>query len=204
MDPRHLRTKSGLWSSYHCSLRDARADTTHTPPPPHPSSHYTSMQVDGWAVMYPPRPCTKSGYGLFGCRLTLFWRNNFNWATSHVLRTVVCQTLLAALFKETSWTRRVFLWYRPQRDVHLLCEFSMTFTWTKGMYISSVSSEWRSHEPKGCTSLLQIQYDVHMNQRHAHLLCKFSTTFTWTKGMYIFSVTSVWRSHEPEGCTSLP
>ena len=79
----------------------------------------------------------------------------------------------------------------------------MTSTWTNGMYISSVSSEWRPDEPKGCTSLLSVYNDVHMNQRDVHFLCQFTMTSTWTKGMYISSVSSEWRSHEPNGCTSL-
>ena len=43
---------------------------------------------------------------------------------------------------------------------------------------------------RGCTSLLSVQNDVHMNQRDAHLSCQFRMTFTRTKGMYISSVSS--------------
>ena len=46
----------------------------------------------------------------------------------------------------------------------------------KGMCISSVDIEWRSHEPKGCASLLSVHNDVHMNQRDVHLFCRLRTT----------------------------
>ena len=35
---------------------------------------------------------------------------------------------LVAKFIETSTTKSVFLWYRPQRDVHFFYKFRMTFT----------------------------------------------------------------------------
>ena len=42
--------------------------------------------------------------------------------------TLVCQLLLVGQFIETSTTKRVFLWYRSQRDVNLFCKIRMTFT----------------------------------------------------------------------------
>ena len=33
-----------------------------------------------------------------------------------------------ALFIEMSTTKKVFLWYQSQRDLHLFCKFRMTFT----------------------------------------------------------------------------
>ena len=48
----------------------------------------------------------------------------------------------------------------------------------KGMYMSSVSWEWRSHEPKGCTCLLSVGNGVHMNQRDVHVFCQLGMAFT--------------------------
>ena len=57
--------------------------------------------------------------------LTLSWRSKFSWVTFHESSYLLCHFLSVAQFILTSATKRVFLWHRSQRDVHLFCKFRM-------------------------------------------------------------------------------
>ena len=54
--------------------------------------------------------------------------------------TLVCQFLFFDHFIETSTTKGVFLWYRSQRALQLICKFGMTLTWIQRAEKSSCHS----------------------------------------------------------------
>ena len=82
-----------------------------------------------WVSCYPANFTEGEGYHAHYQpeELTLSWRSELSWVTFHVSSTLTWQCLLTVQFTETSTTKRVFLWYRSQRDVHLFCKFNRLF-----------------------------------------------------------------------------
>ena len=58
--------------------------------------------------------------------LTLFRRSKF--AELLFMSQVLWYSTLHGHLIETLTTKRIFLWYRSQRDIHLFCKFGMKFT----------------------------------------------------------------------------